>query len=117
MRTPPRILRAARGAHSRPIGIALLLTLLVGGAFHQLHHLRDPDCDAESATGTHSCPCAILHGYTSPAASFRAPVPSAAVVYVIVTPSLPGAPVRRASLPGAPVRRASRIASRAPPLD
>jgi len=98
--------RAASGASARPMAVALLLALLLGGAFHQLHHLRDPGCDADAAGGAHACPCAVLHGFTSPAPSLATPAPVAMVARYEAP-----APHRTA-----PARRAGRIASRAPPL-
>lgn len=56
----------------------LLAALLLGGAFHFLHHLQDPGCGAGPDRANHVClACSGLHSSTLVAAETHAPAPIA----------------------------------------
>ena len=91
---------------NRPLAALLLLaTLVLGAAFHELHHLQDPGCGTRTEDANHFCPCSGLHA-------------SAIASHVAVAPS-PVAVVSRLDAPLASLPRdAERVLSaspRAPP--
>jgi hypothetical protein len=84
----------------------LVATLLLGGAFHFLHHLQDPACGAGPERTSHVCvACSGLHGSTLVAAETRAPAP-------IAEPFVQDAP-RSVASPAVATR--GQAAPRAPP--
>lgn len=88
--------------------VALLATMMLGGAFHLWHHVVDPDCTAEGRHG--NLPCAICSALHHPVA------PSDA------TPSIQPTPVLVASLTPLETERPAFatvlvVSTRAPPRD
>jgi hypothetical protein len=83
----------------------LLATLLLGAAFHGLHHLQDPGCGAGNGRTSHECvACAGLHSSTLLAATTIAPAPTPSR-WVLPAPRLVATPSfapHRAASPRAP---------------
>jgi len=64
--------------------LVLIVTLFLGGTFHELHHAIDPHCDGGSSV-EHACGCAGLHSAALASAADDAPVP-VAIDWFAVTP-------------------------------
>lgn len=90
----------------RPLAALLLLaTLVLGGVFHEWHHLQDPGCGTQQEESHHFCACSGMHA-------------SSLVATVVATPSPVTFDVRIEPAPArlAPIGASADLASpRAPP--
>ena len=83
----------------------LLAAIVLGAAFHVVHHLQDPACDGGLDPGSHACvACAGLHASTLVAAGTHAPEPVAVAWAPIATAlhARASVAVRGAAAPRAP---------------
>jgi hypothetical protein len=84
--------------------VVLIVTLFLGGTFHEWHHAMDPQCDGGTRSAEHACGCSGLHAAALVDAAQDAPAP-ARIDWVAVAPvslSAPAAAPHALASPRAP---------------
>lgn len=71
--------------------VALVATLVLGAAVHELHHALDPGCGTDAHSTEHACGCSTMHAAALLADAQDAPAP-ASLERVVVAPPVPSAP-------------------------